>query len=393
MHASNRVTIALGITQTLAWGSTYYLPAILSAPIAADLGLSSGGVFAAFSGALLFSALLGPAVGKYIDCRGGRAVLSASNCVFAGGLLLLSLSTGAFALWLAWLVIGVGMAMGLYEAAFSCLTQLYREQARRTITGVTLIGGFASTLCWPITAGLEAELGWRTSCQVWAITHLVLGYPLNRYLIPDGRTTRITVSQTNPVAPSFPINLTMMLLAYVFAVAWFVSTAIAAHLPHLLRESGLTPSAAIAVAALLGPAQVTARFVEYLILRHHPPLLSAKIATLGHPLGALGVWLAGAPLTSVFVVLHGAGNGILTIAKGTLPLALYGAKGYGLRLGWLMAPARFGQVFAPFLFAMLLDSFGSSALLFSGALGLTAFLTLQLLDHIIKNAIRSSSSF
>src|SRR5262249_4407300 len=173
------VIAALGTAQTLAWGSSYYLPAILADPIAQGLGLSRTTVFGLFSGALLLSAVLGPSVGRAIDNRGGRGVLALSNLVLAVGLALLGIAEGFFTLALAWAVLGVGMAMGLYDPAFATLTGLYGRAARGPITGITLIAGFASTVGWPISAFLDAQFGWRAACLIWAALHIVIGLPLN----------------------------------------------------------------------------------------------------------------------------------------------------------------------------------------------------------------------
>jgi hypothetical protein len=172
----------------------------------------------------------------------------------------------------------------------------------------------------------------------------------------------------------------MTLLAFVFAATWFTSTAMAAHLPRLLQDAGASAAAAIAAAALVGPAQVAARVLEFGLLRRFHPLLSARLAAIAHPIGALGIMLVGAPAAVFFTILHGAGNGVLTIAKGTLPLAIFGAGGYGLRQGLLMVPARFGQAAAPFVFALLIERFGVSALVVSAALGLAGFAALMVLS-------------
>ncbi len=381
MPSSTRVVLSLGVSQTLAWGSTYYLPAILAGPMARDLGITTGNVFAAFSLALIVTAVLGPAAGRRIDQYGGRDVLVFSNLIFAAGLIMLGLATGPAMLWLGWLVIGVGMAMGLYESAFSTLTGIYGRDARGAITGITLIAGFASTVAWPVTGWLDAELGWRGACLFWAAVHLFIGLPLNRWMIPR-RTQPSPAPTARRHADGVPTPvLTMVLLAFVFAVTWFISTAMAAHLPRLLQESGLTPAAAIAAAALVGPAQVAGRLLEFALLQRMHPFFSARMAAVAHPLGALGLLVAGAPAATPFVLLHGAGNGILTIAKGTLPLVVFGPHGYGLRQGLLMVPARFGQACAPFLFALLIDRFGPSTLVFSALLGLTAFFALSILQR------------
>lgn len=384
MPSRLRIVLALGSAQTLAWGSTYYLPAILAEPMASELGISTGNVFAAFSLALIATAVLGPLSGKRIDHHGGRDVLALSSIIFAVGLAVLGVANEPLTLWLGWLVIGIGMALGLYESAFSTLTGIFGRDARGAITGITLLAGFASTICWPISGWLNAEYGWRATCLTWAGVHLLLGLPLNRLLIPVGVQRAMSPAERSQANGRPGSGLTMALLAFVFAATWFTSTAMAAHLPRLLQESGLSAAAAIGVAALVGPAQVGARCLEFVLLQRFHPLISARLAAIAHPVGAAGVLFAGAPATTAFVLLHGGGNGILTIAKGTLPLALFGPHGYGLRQGLLMVPARFAQAFAPFVFALLIDDFGTGALWLSAALGVLAYVALSLLQRTAR---------
>ena len=177
-----RPVALLGLSQTLSWGSSYYLPAVLAHPIAADLGLAPPMVYLAFSGALVVSALVGPAAGRAIDQHGGRPVLMGCNLVFALGLLLLALAQGPLGLFAAWAVLGLAMGAGLYEAAFATLVRLYGHAARNPITGITLIAGFASTVGWPLSAWMLSRYGWRGACLGWAGLHLVLGLPLNALL-------------------------------------------------------------------------------------------------------------------------------------------------------------------------------------------------------------------
>ena len=365
---------ALGTTQTMAWGSSYYLPAILAEPIAEGLGLSRAMVFGVFSGSLLLSALLGPAVGRAIDNRGGRGVLVLPNLVLAAGLILLSLAQGVIGLAAAWAVLGVGMALGLYDAAFATLAGLYGRAARGPITGITLIAGFASTIGWPLSAFLDASLGWRGACLAWAALNLLVCLPLNRLLIPRApppeRAAEPEGSAT--VAP----RGAMPILAFVFAATWFVTGAMAAHLPRLLEIAGASSTAAIAAAALVGPGQVAARLVEFGALRWIHPLVSARIAASLHPVGAGILAAFGAPAIMAFALFHGAGNGLLTIAKGTLPLAIFGPVGYGLRNGILAAPARAAQAASPLIFGLLIDWLGVGALAISAAMSIAALLAL-----------------
>ncbi|MGH8669639.1 MAG: MFS transporter [Burkholderiales bacterium] len=373
-----RVVAGLGVAQTLAWGSSYYLPAILANPMAAELGVSTPWVFVAFSLGLLISGFLGPLSGRLIDPYGGHRVLPGSNLLFAAALASLGLATGPASLIASWLLMGAAMSCGLYESAFATLARIYGHEARKAITGITLIAGFASTIGWPLTAWLDASLGWRAACYVWAAAHLLICLPLNA-LLPAGQ-------HVPPAAGAAPKAITdgrrkwmMAALAFVFAGTWFGSTAMAAHLPRVLQDAGATLPAAIAAAALVGPAQVAARVMEFWLMRRVQPLLSAQIASLAHPVGAGVLLAAGAPAAPLFTVAHGAGNGIMTIANGTLPLHLFGAGGYGLRQGLLMMPARFMQAAAPFLFDLLLSRAGTAALGLTAGLGIASFMTLSLL--------------
>jgi MFS family permease len=173
VHNRVAVVLVLGTAQTLGWASTFYLPAILGDRIAKELGMSSTWFFAAFSGALVVSAMVGPRAGRTVDAIGGRGVLAASNVIFAAGLTALAFAHSQTTLWLAWLILGVGMGIGLYDTAFAALGRIYGLQARSSITGITLLAGFAGTIGWPLTAWGASELGWRETCLAWAAAHLV----------------------------------------------------------------------------------------------------------------------------------------------------------------------------------------------------------------------------
>lgn len=397
----------LGSAQTLSWASSYYLPAVLAAPMAREFGLSTPTVFVAFSLALIVSAAVGPAAGRTIDRHGGRRLLMATNALFALALLGLGLATGPLSLFAAWLLMGVAMGAGLYDAAFATLVRLYAGASRNPITGITLIAGFASTVGWPLSAWMESEIGWRGACLGWALLHLLVGLPLNAKLptVSAPSSPQLAVAArgapdaTMGVAPPALANLgqdldpepsapgggrelgNAVLLALVFAIVWFVSTAMAAHLPAMLQAAGASLAAAVAVGALVGPAQVGGRLLEFGVLRRMHPLLSARLAGLTHPLGVMALVMLGPAAAPAFAVLHGVGNGIMTIAKGTLPLALFGAQGYGARQGWIAMPARVAQAAAPVGFGLALEHWGAGAMWLSAGLMLLAFGALMLLRH------------
>ncbi|MCD0502763.1 MFS transporter [Bordetella petrii] len=360
---------------------------MLADAMAGDLGVSAPTVYAAFSAAMVASALVGPWAGQAIDRRGGRIVLASTSLLFALGLGMLGIAQGLWTMVAGWLVIGVAMGAGLYEAAFSSLVRLYGHHARGAITGITLIAGFASTVGWPLSAWMEAQSGWRGACFGWTIMHLLIGLPLNAWL-PKAPAVAKAESlnaadakhvDASPASEPGQQRYATVLLAFVFAATWFISTAMATHLPRMLEAAGSTLAAAVAVGALIGPAQVAGRLLEFGLLRQVHPLLSARLAALAHPAGVAVLLTGGPAMAPVFAILHGAGNGILTIAKGTLPLALFGPLGYGARQGWLMMPARVAQALAPFVFGVALDAWGSSALWLSGGIGLAACCALILL--------------
>ena len=368
------LVIGLGTAQTLAWASSYYLVAFVAGPQARDIGVSINSVYAAFTGALLVAALLGPWVGRTIDLLGGREVLAVSNLLFAGGLTLLAVASSAPMLWLGWLVLGAGMGLGLYDAAFAMLGRIYGLGARSAITGITLLAGFASTIGWPLTAwGVEA-FGWRPTCLGWAVAHILIGLPLNVLVLPGlrGAASAEQAAATPPLA----MDRNMWLLGFAFAAGWIVAAALAAHLPRILEISGASTAQILLAGMLLGPAQVASRALEATVLARVPPLLTARGSMLTHPVGAGLMLIGGGAMAAPFVLLHGGGHGILTVARGTVPLSVYGPRDYGYRLGLLGAPTRIGQAFAPLAFSFVIDHLGSGVLIVTSLICVAASIAL-----------------
>lgn len=359
--------LTLGSAQTIAWASSYYLPAMIAAPMARDLGISTSTVFAAFSVALLVSAPLGPLSGRLIDRLGGRAVLAATSVAFALGLLCVSASRDTWSLFAGWVAMGLAMGCGLYDAAFATLVRQQGDHARQTMGTITLIAGLASTVGWPLTAWMQAQWGWQSACWGWAVIHLVIGLPLNWLAtrpvkLPAAAQHRESVTahscESEPIEPP-PSLPQLVLLSIVFACSYFSSVAMAAHLPSMLVCLGASWASAVAAGALIGPAQVAGRLLELFFMKSAHPMQSARWALAAHPVGVLVLLSFGVITAPLFVCLHGLGNGVMTILRGTLPLSLFGAQGYGQRQGWLVVPTRLMSALAPFLVGWFLDTWGS----------------------------------
>ena len=285
MQSRTTTTVMLGLAQRLAWASSYYLPAVLASAIGKDVCTSTATIFAAFSLALLVAEAVGPYAGRWIDRLGGRPVLMASNLVFAAGLAALSQAHQASHVFAAWAVMGLAMGSGLYEAAFATVVRLHRQDALRAITGITLFAVFASTVGWPLSAYLESTVGWRGACLAWAGIHLlIIGLPLNA-LLPSALRVQLAprtaalAQETGAGLSSALQRRAAILMAFIFAVTWFISTAMAAHLPALVQSTGATLAVAVGIAALVGPAQVAGQLIEFTFPQARA---SAAICTLCH---------------------------------------------------------------------------------------------------------------
>jgi MFS family permease len=387
VSSPRHVALLLGVAQTLAWGSTYYLPAVLAPVVVREFGVDAALVYGAFSVALLISGFAAPSVGRLIQLRGGRPVLIASSLVLSAGLVLLALVPGIWGWCLGWVVLGCGMALGLYEAAFATLGMLYGREARRPITIVTLCAGFASTWGWPASAALVPLLGWRGTCLAYVAVNLLCVLPLYLLLPRRAGVAPVAKPGTTAAAPMAGARRAFLLLAVFFTLRALISGVIAVHFVALFGALGLGVAGAVAIGALQGPAQVGGRLLEFTLGARAHPLDVAKAGALLLPLGALGVLLL-APgelglAAAGFMLLYGASNGILTISKGQVPLALFGPEGYPVLMGKLALPMLVAQAVAPTLAAPVVAvlpasvSFGLIAGLSALALGCLLLLRTQ----------------
>ncbi|WP_446717710.1 MFS transporter [Erwinia sp. OLCASP19] len=351
-----------GIAQIIAWGGSFYLLAVLAQPIIRDTGWPQAWVYGALSLALLVSGLLAPLCGRIIAAGAGRQLLACSGLTIAAGLIIIALSHSLWLFLLAWLVIGVGMAMGLYDALFAVLGTIYSAVARRAITGITLISGFCTTLVWPGLAALIALFGWRETCLIWAAMLIVCIWPMYRMALPataaltPGYKRQSLSPGDSALAPSL-----FWLLCAIFTLASVIMTAISVQLIVLLQASGYALTTALALSAIPGPCQVASRMVDMLFSRSHPiwtTFFSVGLVALGLLLLTLLPQSA-----ALAMVLYGAGNGLRAIVRGTLPLAMVSAQDYAVVMGRMARPALIGQALTPLVTASVYASFGARATL------------------------------
>jgi MFS family permease len=387
-HPRLAVVSTIGVAQILAWGSSYYLLAVLAGPIAADTGWSLSWIMGALSVGMLVSGLASPRIGHLIHDRGGRPVLAASAMLLSLGLLMLGVAPNLPVFVAAWVVIGLGMAAGLYDPAFSALGRLYGEDARSAITHVTLFGGFASTVCWPLSAFLVEQVGWRGTCLTYAAIHLAVVLPLYLAGVPreERRAPDIPTGAAIPAGHVRPEQrLAFVLLAAGFTLASVVMTVVSVHLLTLLQSRGVGLAAAVAFGALIGPSQVGARILEMLVGRRAHPIWSLVASTVLVAIG-LGMLVGDVTVAGAGIVLYGAGSGIRSIARGTVPLALFGREGYAILMGRIAMPTLVAQAASPSIGAWLLDGFGSTATLavLCGGAVLNILLVLALLPTALR---------
>lgn len=379
---SRPVVIAtLGVAQILAWGSSYYLPAVLAVPIAADTGWPLPWVVGGLSLGLLVAGLASPRIGRTIDVRGGREVMAASGLLLAAGLAGLALAPGLKLYVAAWVVVGLGMGCGLYDAAFATLGRMYGQTARVAISSLTLIAGFTNTVAWPFSALLLARLGWRGTCLAYAAIDVAVLLPAYLLVLPRRPPALAAPAVTAAGRDTPPAGMGLfVLLAAVNTLGTMISAALSVHLLALLTARGLAAGVAVAFGAALGPAQVAGRTIEIVTARTHHPVWTmlawTGLVTVGMAL--LWTWPAALP---VALACYGAGIGIGSIARGTVPLALFGTGGYATRMGKLALPALLAQAAAPVLFAMLLQWTGATASLgvLAGVAGADLLLTVALI--------------
>jgi predicted MFS family arabinose efflux permease len=362
----------LGIAQIVSWGSLYYPISVLGDSMRHDLGVSATVLFAAFTLSLLISGMAAPLVARLMEAHGARTVLCAGSLLGMAALLLLARASGPAGLFAAALVAGVAMAACLYDAAFMALNQLAGDAYRRSVTGLTLFGGFASTVSWPLSQLLLGELGWRQTLLIYAGAQLVLCLPLHALLLPAH--SRSANAAPDASAPAVVLPDTLW-LAIAFALASFVLSVLSVHLIKLFRLGGLDAGSAVFIATLVGPMQVLGRLLELGAGGRLRAIHVGSVAFASMLLALVGLFLlhGTTPLAFAVAGLYGISNGLMTIVRGVVPAELYGRRHYGLLLGRLARPAFVARALAPFAFPLGLAGLGTGgAILALGAIAMLA---------------------
>jgi predicted MFS family arabinose efflux permease len=359
----SRVVVALGIAQLIGWGTSFYFPGVLAAPIAADTGWPLSIIVGGVSLGLLIAGLISPRVGRVIAARGGRPVLAASTLLFAAGLCIIGLAPALWVYLAGWIAVGAAMGTGLYDAAFAALGRRYGTAARGPITALTLFGGFASTVFWPLGAFLAATVGWRNTCFAYAALHLLIALPLV-LTFPSGQAARSdhAASKRAAAAPPSPRareGTILVLLALILTLSAGIGSIVVVHLLLMLEARGLAVAIAVSIGTLFGPAQVGARVIEGLFGTRYHPIWTMVASCAAMALGLVGMLaVADIALLTATMIVYAGGYGIMWIARGTLPLALFGADRYPLLMGRLAFPSLIVQALAPFAAAMVVDRYG-----------------------------------
>jgi MFS family permease len=345
------VVPVLGIAQIISWGSLYYPIAVLAAAIRRDLGISDIAVFGSFTVGLFASGWAAPAAGRLVDSRGGRLTLAGGSALGALALAVLAVAQGTATLMAGFVLAGLAMAGCLYDPAFATLHGIAGPSYRKAVTALTLFGGFASTVFWPLSQLLLDAYGWRATFGAYAALNLAVCVPLHLWALPRGPGTAPHVAEARDARPGRPLRhpAVFVWLATALALASFLSSALSAHVIGLLTSSGLTARDAVLVSSLIGPMQVVGRIAEFAVGRHLRPL---TVGTLAFGLFALalllltqvrGIWIAALG----FAAMYGWSNGVMTIVRGTVPGDLFGHRQFGALLGRLARPQFVAKAIAP----------------------------------------------
>ena len=380
-----RAVLVLGVTQIICWGTLFYPPVLTLPLIAAERGWSVTFAMGGFSLALLTGGFVSPYVGRMIDRHGGHRVMPVGSLMAALGLLALVHAEHPAAYLAAWMLLGIAIAASLYDPAFATLGRIFGAGARSPITALTLAGGFASTVSWPVTYLLIQNVGWRGTYLVYAAVLALVAAPLHAFALPRSRAeppAPATALATPPTRVLPPHGWAFIMVATAFAAYAFVPSGLSAHLLAIFGRAGIDAATVVTIGALFGPSQVLARICELAFARGVHPLVVARLAVGILLLAfALMAWLGvSALVAAAFMVMFGMANGLITISRGAVPLVLFGPVGYGATIGRIAGPWLVMQAIAPLVLAFVAERTSDpAALALVASLALVSFVCLVIL--------------
>ena len=377
-----RAVAVLGVTQIIAWGAVFYPPVLMVPQIVAQRGYSFTFAMGGFSLGLLAAGFVAPTVGRMIDEHGGHRIMPLGSLAGALGLVLLAYANHPIAYLAVWVLLGAAMAASLYDAAFATLGRIFGAAARQAITALTLIGGFASTVSWPVTYALNKWIGWQNTYLVYAAALAFVAAPLHAFVLPRTRVApAVPAAGAATAAPALlpAKGAVFALVVGAFATYAFVPSGLSTHLLAIFGRLGIDPATAVIIGTLFGPSQVAARLCEFIFARNVHPLWIARFAVAMLVAAFAMMWQIGlsTPVAFAFAIMFGIANGLLTIARGAVPLALFGATGYGRIIGRIAGPALIVTAIAPVVVAFIAERLSDAAALATvaafGAVSLVCF--------------------
>ncbi|ABQ32910.1 MFS transporter [Bradyrhizobium sp. BTAi1] len=384
----------LAITQVIGWG-TLSLPAVLGRDMAVDLGLSLSAVFAGNSVLYVAIGLCSPLLARSFARHGGRRVMMVGTLVAAAGFTMLSAARGPISYYIAWLGLGVAGSATLSTAAYVVLNEVAGPGARRAIGALMLVTGLSSSIFWPVSAVIAAQLGWRGTCLVYAALLLLVSLPLLAALLPKRRNEQPTLASDagSAMARPEPSQGTFYLLTAAIALNAFVTMGLSAVLIELLKVEGLTALEAIGFGSMLGVIQISARALDLLGGGRWDAITTALAAGLALPLAMLllMVWGGSAGAVAVFIVVYGLGSGALAVARATMPLVFYDGAAFAKASAQIALPLNLLSATAAPVMAALLTSFGSNTLLSLTLICSSAALLMLLLLRLLRPAVAASA--
>lgn len=385
-----RATAVLAVTQVIGWGSTFYLPGVLSRTMAADIGVSPEFIFGGVTIMLVMSGLLSPTLGRLLDRHGAASFLAVGSLLTGVSLALLGLVTGPVTYALVWLALGFSTTLALTLPSFTAMAQIAGQNARQSMIVLMLMTGLSSSIAWPITVWLDGAIGWRWMCVVYAVVNVAVCAPLHAWVLPRRRSMGGGASAGTAAPPMIrqsgfrPAVIAMMAA---FACSGFVSWGLSLHIVELLRDVGMTPGLALTLGSSMGALQVLARLIEFLLGKRVTPIASAVFASLVMTFSFALIALAKGSVTgaTAFILIYSIGSGLLGVTRVALPLWVFGSAVYGTYSGKIAPVQNFSFAVAPLVFSIVTERFGVSAgIVLSGVLALLAAAGMALIGVIVR---------